>query len=174
MTLHLQYLVGIPGSIPLRFPIDGTYEWKRSGSHSLSFRLVIFLPTAVPPLRHGVTRLRARRGSTRRSLAQPRYGSAWLGMARRGLAWLDARRGARHRLSRGLELGTAFGWRDAARIYHRAQQERGYYASAHTYLPRSEETRRFCARESKREKERGKPSGKERWREVAVERGNEM
>jgi len=106
-----RILIDVASSISRRYPrLDPAsisdrrnIRMEKPGSHSL-FRLVIFLPTAVPPLRHGVTRLRARRGLTRRSLAQPRCGSAWLGMARRGLVWLGARRGAWHRLSHGLEL----------------------------------------------------------------------
>lgn len=94
------------------------------------------------------------------------------GVARRGSVWLDAawhgsmldaaRRCTAPFIARAWTLGTAFGWRDAARIYHRARQERGYYASAHTYLPRSEETRRFCASERKREKSKAEKGDEEK------------
>lgn len=166
MTLRLQYLVGIPGSILLRFPIDGTYGRKRSGSRSLGFRLVVFLPTAVPLVAARSNPLCARCDSTRRHVAR-RGATAWLGVARRGAtpwlgvarrssARLDARCGARRRLSRGLEL---LEQRSAGATRHVSTIEHGRNEAitrAHIYIYPVARKRGDSVRARASERERGR------------------
>lgn len=81
---------------------------------------------------------------------------AWFGVARRGSAWLDARRGARYRLSRGLELleqHSAGATRHVSTIEH-GRNEAITRARIHIYPVARKRDDSVRARASKRKRER--------------------